>query len=145
MIVRDELLEVIVEQTNLCAQQFLDSEKVPPSLQVGLLLPIISVQYSPGTNFTRNRFHQEPISPGTDFTPKGQIGHDPLYKIRPVMEPLLHNFKNSHNLGWEIALEESMIGYKGRLSLSSTGPTSQQSGGVKAFVLADSITGYTWG
>ena len=34
LLVPDELLEVIVEQTNLFAQQFLDKENVPPSSRV---------------------------------------------------------------------------------------------------------------
>ena len=99
--------------------------------------------------FSRNRFslimrflH---LNDSAHYIPKGQPGHDPLYKIRPFMDPLLKNFKSAYQLGKEIAVDESMIGYKGRLSFIQYLPNKPTKWGMKAFVLADSISAYTWG
>ena len=98
--------------------------------------------------FTRNRFslimrflH---LNNSSQYIPKGQPGHDPLYKIRPFMEPLLQNFQKSYNLRRKIAVDEPMIGYKGRLSFIQYLPNKPTKWGMKAFVLADSVTAYTW-
>ena len=62
------------------------------------------------------------------------------------MDPLLDNFKAAYNLGREIAIDESMIGFKGRLHFIQYMPDKPTKWGMKAFVLADSRTGYshTW-
>ena len=59
------------------------------------------------------------------------------------MEPLLDNFKSAYKLGWEIAVDESMIGFKGRLHFIQYKPKKPTKWGMKAFVLADSSSGYT--
>ena len=55
------------------------------------------------------------LNDNTKYIPKGQPGHDPLYKLRPFMDPQLDNFRAAYNLGREISIDESMIGFKGRL------------------------------
>ena len=59
------------------------------------------------------------------------------------MDPLLENFKAAYNLGREIAIDESMIGFKGRLLFIQYIPKKPTKWGIKAFVLADSSSGYT--
>ena len=121
LLVPDELLEVIVEETNLFAQQFLDKENVPPSSSVHewgrnrlhiaeikkFLATIIAMglvnllkvedhwstswPYAPNnfsSIFTRNRFslimrflH---LNDSSQYIPKGQPGHDPLYKNKTI-------------------------------------------------------------
>ena len=39
------------------------------------------------------------LNDSTKYIPKGQPGHDPLYKLRPFMDPLLNNFMAAYNLG----------------------------------------------
>ena len=83
------------------------------------------------------------LNDSTQYIPKGQPGYDPLYKLRPFMEPLLDNFKSTYKLGREIAVDESMIGFKGRLHFIQYMPKKPTKWGMKAFVLADSSSGYT--
>ena len=59
------------------------------------------------------------------------------------MDPLLENFKAAYNLGREIAINESMIDFKGRLHFIQYMPKKPTKWGMKAFVLADSSSGYT--
>ena len=78
------------------------------------------------------------------YVKKGQPGYDPLFKLRPFLDPLLKNFKKAYNPGREVSLDESMIGFKGRLSFLQYMPKKPTKWGMKAFVLADSKTGYTY-
>lgn len=76
---------------------------------------------------------------------KGQTGYDKLYKIRPLLNILLANFKNAYQPYQNISIDESMISYKGRLSFIQYLPKKPHKWGLKAWVLADSRNGYTWG
>ena len=75
---------------------------------------------------------------------KGQPGYDPLFKLRPFLDPLLKSFQKTYHPGREVSIDESMIGFKGRLSFIQYMPKKPTKWGMKAFVLADSKTGYTY-
>ena len=49
------------------------------------------------------------------YIKKGQPGYDPLFKLRPFVDPLVINFQKAYHPGREISVDESMIGFKGRL------------------------------
>ena len=83
------------------------------------------------------------LNDSTGYIPKGQPGYDPLYKLRPFVDPLIANFRVAFTLGCEVSLDEGMIGYKGRLWFVQYMPKKPTKWGMKAFVLADSVTGYT--
>ncbi len=55
------------------------------------------------------------LSNSSKYVPKGQPGHYPLYKLRPLLDPLLTNLQSAYTLGREIFVYESMVGFKGRL------------------------------
>lgn len=84
------------------------------------------------------------LNDSTKYVPKGQPGYDPLYKLRPFVDPLLANFKAAYTLGRELSVDEAMIGFKGRLWFLQYLPKKPTKWGMKAFVLADSVTGYTY-
>ena len=75
---------------------------------------------------------------------KGNPGYDPIFKIRPLYENLISNFKLAYNLGREVSIDESMIGFKGRLYFIQYMAKKPTKWGMKAFVLADANTGYTY-
>ena len=60
------------------------------------------------------------------------------------MDHLLERFKNCYNLHRDVAIDESMIGFKGRLWFIQYIPKKPTKWGMKAFVLADSLSGYTY-
>ena len=74
---------------------------------------------------------------------RDEQGYDPLYKIRPFMESLLESFKSCYKLHKEVLVDESMIGFKGRLWFIQNMPNKPTKWEMKAFVLADSISAYT--
>ena len=57
------------------------------------------------------------------FSPAGHIPNTwpwqprvwPLYKIRPFVVLILPLFKANFNPGWDLSIDEAMIGYKGRI------------------------------
>ena len=59
------------------------------------------------------------------------------------MEPLLRNFEKMYKSKRELSIDESTIGFKGRLSFLQYLPKKPTKWGMKAFVLAESSTGYT--
>ena len=84
------------------------------------------------------------LNDSTKYIPKGQPGYDALYKLRPFLDPLVSNFKASFTLGREVSVDEAIIGFKGRLWFIQYMPKKPTKWGMKAFVLADSVTGYTY-
>ena len=78
------------------------------------------------------------------YRKKGEPGHDPLYKLRPFIQPLLSNFQRNYILSKEISIDETMIGFKGRLSFIQYMPKKPTKWGMKAYVLADARTGYMY-
>ena len=163
-------LQVVVDQTNLYAQQYLDAnelghrsrvhdwKKAPHNLAelkkflaLIIVMGIVQLPYA-SSSFSsimkRDRFslilrflH---LSDSSKYIPKGQPGYDPLYKIRPFVNPLLKNFQSAYNLGREVSIDESMIGFKGRLHFIQYMPDKPTKRGMKAFVLADSKNGYSY-
>ena len=77
--------------------------------------------------------------------PLGHPGHDRLFKLRSFMTALITRFKLLYRPHREISVDESMISYKGRLSFLQYMPKKPKKWGMKAWVLADSKTAYTWG
>ena len=94
---------------------------------------------------TRTNRHKH-INDSSLYRKKGEPGHDPLHKLRPFLEPLVADFQENYTLSKEVCIDESMIGFKGRLSFIQYMPKKPTKWGIQAFVLADSQNGcmYNW-
>ena len=84
------------------------------------------------------------LADNEQYVPKGQPGHDPIFKLRSFLEPLIANFQQSYTLHRELSIDEAMVGFKGRLAFIQYLPKKPTKWGMKAYVLADSTTGYVW-
>ena len=84
------------------------------------------------------------LADNEQYVPKGQPGHDPIFKLRFFLEPLIANFQKSYTLHRELSIDEAMVGFKGRLAFIQYLPKKPTKWGMKAYVLADSTTGYVW-
>ena len=180
LLVTDQMLEDIVQQTNLNAQQFLDSaSNIRPRSRANFwdkklhdlaelrkflsLVIVMGIIHFPSIEdywvtswpFSNNTFSDIlkrdrftlllrflHLNDNSRYIPKGQPGHNPLYKIRPFMDALIQNFQHTYIPGRELFLDESMIGFKGRLGFVQYMPKKPTKWGLKAFVLADGVTGY---
>ena len=68
--------------------------------------------------------------------------YDKLYRVRPFLDRIITAFREVYTPSREIAIDESIIGFKGRLSWIQYMPKKPTKWGIKAWVLADSKTGY---
>lgn len=84
------------------------------------------------------------LNDNSQYKKKGEPGHDPLYKVRPFVTPLIEHFQSSYTLHREVSLDKSMIGFKGRLGFIQYMPKKPTKWGMKAFVLSDALTGYMY-
>ena len=84
------------------------------------------------------------LNDSSQYIKKGEPGHDPVYKLRPFLTPLIANFQSAFTLHREVSIDESMIGFKGRLGFIQYMPKKPTKWGLKAFVLSDADTGYMY-
>lgn len=73
---------------------------------------------------------------------RGQPGYDKLYKVRPLLD--VKDFQSCYSPTENLSIDESMVGFKGRLAFLQYMPKKPQKWGMKAWVLADASKGYVW-
>ena len=73
-----------------------------------------------------------------------EIGHDPLYKVRPFIKMLTNNFGN-FSAESELAFDEGTCPFKGRLKFKVYNPAKPNKFGIKIFQICESSTGYVLG
>ena len=74
---------------------------------------------------------------------RGETGYDKLYKVRPLLNLIVENFKFMYTPTQSLSIDESMVGFKGRLAFLQYMPKEPHKG-MKAWVLADAANGYVW-
>ena len=84
------------------------------------------------------------LADNSKASPRGTSSYDKLYKLREFLNIIIIKFKTMFSMNRELSIEESIIGYKGRLSFLQYMPKKPTKWGMKAWVLADSATGYVW-
>ena len=70
--------------------------------------------------------------------------YDKLYKIRPLLDQLTESFQSVYVPNREIVVDESIVGYKERLSWIQYMHKKPTKCDIKAWVLAESGSGYVW-
>jgi len=74
---------------------------------------------------------------------RGEMGYDKLYKIRPFLTKIKQNFQKYYNPHRIVAVDESMIKFKGRSTLKQYVPNKPIKRGYKVWSLVDQ-KGYLW-
>lgn len=67
-----------------------------------------------------------------------------LFKIQPVIDHLNSVFRLSYNLQQNIALDESLLQWKGWLDINQFIPNKAAAVGIKTYEICESQTGYLW-
>ena len=75
---------------------------------------------------------------------RGEPGYDKLYKVRPLLNLVVENFQSMYTPTQSLSIDESMVGFKGRLAFLQYMPKKPHKWGMKAWVLADAANGYVW-
>nr|XP_006815334.1 PREDICTED: piggyBac transposable element-derived protein 5-like [Saccoglossus kowalevskii] len=70
--------------------------------------------------------------------------HRPMYKVAPILKTVIHQSQQMYNLHCEVAIDEAIIGYKGRYNGIPTVfiQGKPRAKGFKVYVLADSHSNY---
>ena len=68
---------------------------------------------------------------------------DRLRKIRDFMTMLSSKWKSIYTPGTNLALDETVVAYKGQILFKTYNPDKPHKWGMKIYVLADSISGYS--
>jgi hypothetical protein len=95
-----------------------------------------------GKIMSRDRFFQ--IKKALHFVDEDDedLHEDPLYKIRPVINKFIVASRALYTPGQYLTIDESMIRFNGRSSMKVYMPLKPIKYGFKAYVLAESRTGY---
>ncbi|CAC5394082.1 unnamed protein product [Mytilus coruscus] len=72
----------------------------------------------------------------------GDQNYDPLYKVKPLLTHFNTAFQQEYTTHRNIAVDETMIPFKGRVQFKQYMPQKPHKWGVKAWVLADSQHSY---
>ena len=75
---------------------------------------------------------------------RGEPGYDKLYKVHPLLNLILENFQSMYTPTQCLSINESMVGFKGRLAFLQYMPKKPHKWGMKAWVLTDAANGYVW-
>lgn len=67
--------------------------------------------------------------------------NDRLFKIRPILEKIVHNIKSLYSPGQHLSIDEAMILWRGRLSFRQYIPNKRHKYGIKLYELTTD-TGY---
>lgn len=171
LLITDDILNHIVFQTNLYAEQQFqvtgkqynktDIMEVKTFLGMNLLMSIKKYpsyrdhwSTSPDLHdpyisklMTLHRFgwllSHIHLNDNSVIPERGSANFDKLYRVRPFLESLRANFQECLQPHENIAMDESMIKFKGRSSLKQYMPKKPVKRGYKVWVLADE-TGYCW-
>ncbi|XP_060576374.1 piggyBac transposable element-derived protein 4-like [Ruditapes philippinarum] len=73
---------------------------------------------------------------------RGHPNYDRLYKIRPVVQHISDTFITCYDLSREVAVDEAMIRFAGKLSFRQYMPAKPIKRGIKVWMLCDSNTSY---
>jgi len=78
----------------------------------------------------------------TGYIPRGQSGHDPLYKLREIIDVLSERFLALYSPNRELSIDESLIGTKCQVPFLQYMPKKPTKWGIKVWVCADAKTAY---
>lgn len=171
--VDQEIIDIMVTQTNLYATQLVTSaEDVPRGARIHQWTPTSPeemlkflglVGYMGLVNmptihhyWSRNRLYRNDVSSVMSrnrFELLMQVWHftdnqmcppgDRTYKVHPFIEKMVSKFQNVYTPGKTICIDESLVPFRGRLIFKQYMPLKTHKYGVKIFKLC-SEEGYTW-
>src|SRR5271156_1750671 len=76
-------------------------------------------------------------SNNAEYVPKGEIGYDPLFKVREFYDMFREQLLDTHSPGQKLSLDEGMIGWRGNISFRVYLPDKSKRFGIKLFLLTE--------
>lgn len=82
------------------------------------------------------------LNDNSNYIPRGQEGHDPLFKLGSIYSNILRRFSSSYTSNKYLSFDEGMIPWRGNLSFRVYNPDKPIKYGIKAYMLCDATNGY---
>ncbi|XP_067910284.1 piggyBac transposable element-derived protein 4-like [Heterodontus francisci] len=73
---------------------------------------------------------------------KSDPNHDPMYKVRSLIEVIRSRFGQFYGPSCELSVDEGMVAYKGRLYFKQYSPAKPTKWGLKVWMLCEAESGY---
>ena len=80
----------------------------------------------------------------TQQPPRGDPNYDRLHKVREVCDVCIDNWQGAWQLGREVSVDETVIGFSGTSSLVNYNPSKPHKWGITVWSLADPRSGYVY-
>ncbi|XP_068754290.1 piggyBac transposable element-derived protein 4-like [Montipora capricornis] len=166
-----EVWQLLVSQTNLYAEQKREPAKssvwypvtesemkawISLYLNMGLVTkpnlnsywstdPVLSSPFFPSL-MSRTRFFQIlrylHFADNTRAPPRDSADYNKLYKIQPFLDLVIARFQEVYTHERQLAIDETLIKFKGKVHFRQFIPIKPGRFGIKAFTLAESTSGY---
>ena len=109
--------------------------------------PFITTPFA-GSILSRDRFKallsMVHFNNNDTYIPVGQENHDPLHKVRPIYEHLQQRFEEVYVPTKNIAIDEAMCAWRGRLRFKVYLKDKPNPRGIKFYQLCESGSGYVF-
>ncbi|XP_046986051.1 piggyBac transposable element-derived protein 4-like [Schistocerca americana] len=109
--------------------------------------PVVSCNFCPNV-MPRDRFlnifSMFHINDNSKQKKKGEIDFDALHKVRPLLDDLVRNFKDSYQPGEALTIDEGMCPFRGRVGFKVYMVNKTNKYGIKLYIVAESKTGYIY-
>ncbi|XP_062586678.1 piggyBac transposable element-derived protein 4-like [Saccostrea cucullata] len=77
--------------------------------------------------------------------PRGQVGFDPLFKVRPFVNQVLDAFSDVYSPDKDLSFDEATCAWKGRLRFRVYNPAKPTKFGIKLYQVCEAKSGYCIG
>ena len=84
------------------------------------------------------------LNNNNNYIPRGQPGHDPLHKVRTLLDSLNFAFKRVYIPEEWIALDEAVVPWRGRLIFRVYIKNKPTKWGIKLYMICESLSGYVY-
>ena len=171
LLMTEELLQILVDQTNLYAVKSISRLPNLPHSRINKWKPVTvkemkeflglyfltglvwkpelqlfwkkdTVHETPYFGKVMSRNRFQIILRFLHFSDAEDTGADRLYKIRPVLNYLQDRFQTMFQPGQDISIDEGTLLWRGRLGFTFCNPLKPIRYGIKSYILCDSATGY---
>ena len=101
------------------------------------------------TYLSRNKFQDTlwnfQVANAKNNPPEGSLNHDPLAKVRPLLEMYQMNFHLRYTPYKYISLDESTMAFKGHVKFLQFNPSKPNKFHIKLFIVSEHLSGYISG
>ena len=108
--------------------------------------PIYDSHYASSLHMSRDRFSailtMLHLNNNESYVPRGNPGHDPLHKVRPIVDHLFKQFSEQYIPLEQLTIDEGICGFRGRVRFRVFIKGKPEKYGIKIYELCEAESGY---